>query len=258
MSVPRGIDASPAGQQARNATWPRHCRAERLASRRNAGRTFAPANATVEGPELGGSTELLMKRFLHVGCGPARKEHTVPGFLSSEWDEVRFDIDPSASPDIIGTIVDMKEVSSGSFDAVFSSHNIEHVYPHEAPKVLREFYRVLREDGFLVIGCPDLTRVCAAVLNGGLLQRLYDSPMGPITPLDVLYGHIASVAAGQTYMAQRCGFTNDLLVHDLREAGFKSIFGGAHPRVLDLWELAFKQETSLSKLQEHALKFLPA
>ncbi|MBV8636432.1 MAG: SAM-dependent methyltransferase, partial [Burkholderiaceae bacterium] len=77
-----------------------------------------------------------MKTFLHVGCGPKRKENTTRGFNTPEWNEVRFDIDEKARPDIVGTMLDMSGVESGSVDAVFSSHNIEHIYPHEVPVAL--------------------------------------------------------------------------------------------------------------------------
>tara|TARA_B110000008_G_C16612067_1_gene420898 strand:+ start:309 stop:419 length:111 start_codon:yes stop_codon:yes gene_type:complete len=35
----------------------------------------------------------------------------------------------------------MSLVETGSVDAIYSAHNIEHVYPHEVPIVLNEFYR---------------------------------------------------------------------------------------------------------------------
>ena len=71
-----------------------------------------------------------MQTFLHVGCGPKRKEKTTRGFNTPNWAEIRLDIDPSAAPDITGTMTDMSGVASASVDAVFSSHNIEHLYPH--------------------------------------------------------------------------------------------------------------------------------
>ncbi|MDO8705893.1 MAG: methyltransferase domain-containing protein [Sulfuricaulis sp.] len=60
-------------------------------------------------------------------------------------------------------MTDMSAVATGSVDAVYSSHNIEHLYPHEVPVALAEFRRVLRGDGLLVIACPDLQSVCALV-----------------------------------------------------------------------------------------------
>ena len=97
-----------------------------------------------------------MKTFLHVGCGPKRKDQTTRGFISIDWHELRLDIDKSVQPDIIGTMTDMSAVADASVDAIFSSHNIEHLYPHEVPLALAEFKRVLRPDGFAVITCPDL------------------------------------------------------------------------------------------------------
>jgi len=89
-----------------------------------------------------------MKTFLHVGCGPQHKDHTTSGFNTPEWFELRLDIDKSVAPDIIGTMTDMSAVETSSVDAIFSSHNIEHLSPHEVPVALSEFRRVLKPDGF--------------------------------------------------------------------------------------------------------------
>ena len=49
----------------------------------------------------------FMSTFLHVGCGPKRKDRTTRGFNTDEWSEKRLDIDPSVEPDIIGITPDM-------------------------------------------------------------------------------------------------------------------------------------------------------
>ena len=152
-----------------------------------------------------------MQKLLHSGCGPKRKDRTTRGFNSPEWDEIRLDIDPSVSPDVIGTMTDMSAVGSSSVNAIFSSHNIEHLYPHEVPAALAEFNRVLTEDGFVVITCPDLQSVCALIAEDKLTQPAYTSPAGPIAPLDILYGHRPAMAKGNLYMAHRCGFTRRVL-----------------------------------------------
>ena len=146
-----------------------------------------------------------MKTFLHVGCGPKRKERTTKAL--SSWNELRFDIDESVKPDLVGTMTDMSSVSSESVDAVFSSHNIEHLYPHEVPLALAEFLRVLKSDGIAVITCPDLKSVCALIAEDKLTEAAYTSPAGPIAPIDILYGLRSSMAQGNLYMAHRCGFT---------------------------------------------------
>ena len=148
-----------------------------------------------------------MKTFLHVGCCPKRKDQTTRAFNVPEWSEQRLDIDASVAPDIIGTMTDMSGVAHTSVDAVFSSHNIEHLYPHEVPVALAEFKRVLKPDGFVVITCPDLQSVCALVAQDQLPEPAYTLPAGPITPLDIFYGHRPPMARGNLYMAHRCGFT---------------------------------------------------
>ena len=134
-----------------------------------------------------------MKTFLHVGCGPQYKSQ-IKGFDNESWKEIRFDIDEKVNPDIVGTLLDMSAVETGSVDAIYSSHNIEHVFPHEVPIVLREFHRVLKDDGMVVLRCPDLQSVCEAVVDDKLLQPLYESAKGPISPIDILYGHRPAIS----------------------------------------------------------------
>jgi predicted SAM-dependent methyltransferase len=179
-----------------------------------------------------------MKTLLHVGCGSNRKNRTTVGFNTPEWQEIRLDIDRSVEPDILGSMTDMGVVASGSVDAIFSSHNIEHLYPHDVPVALSEFLRVLNPEGLAVITCPDLQSVCALVAENKLTQPAYESPAGPIAPIDILYGHRASMQQGKLYMAHRCGFTKDVLGHTLRHAGFKTVATLARPQYFDLWAFA--------------------
>jgi predicted O-linked N-acetylglucosamine transferase (SPINDLY family)/SAM-dependent methyltransferase len=190
-----------------------------------------------------------MKTFLHVGCGPQRKDRTTRGFNVPDWKELRLDIDPSVNPDIVGTTLDMSAVADGSMDALFSKHNIEHLYAHEVPLALAEFRRVLKPDGFLVITCPDLQSVCQLIADDKLVEPAYNSPAGPIAPLDILYGLRESLEQGNHYMAHRCGFTEKVLVGTLQEAEFGSVVSGsrAHP-YYDLWAVATKSVQSEEEL----------
>lgn len=198
------------------------------------------------------------KTFLHVGCGPKRKDQTTRGFNSPDWNELRLDIDASVKPDIIGTMTDMSAVASESVDAIFSSHNIEHLYPHEVEVALKEFTRVLKPSGFLVITCPDLQSVCALVAEDKLLEPAYVSPAGPITPLDILYGHRPPMAKGNLYMAHRCGFTEKVLVGTLRSSGFAIVASRrrVHPHY-DLYAVASKTAMAESDLRELAGTHMP-
>ena len=197
-----------------------------------------------------------MKTFLHVGCGRKNKSRC-KGFNNDNWREIRLDIDENVNPDIVGTLTDMKLVETGSVDAVYSSHTIEHIFPHEVPIALREFYRVLKEDGIAVISCPDLQSVCEAVAQDKLLEPLYESHSGPISPIDILYGSRKMIAKGNEYMAHKGGFTYSTLNRAFFEAGFKFQFGGRRPGGFDLYLVAFKQKKSEEEVTKIATPFLP-
>lgn len=199
-----------------------------------------------------------MRTFLHVGCGLARKAQTTLGFNSSDWAEIRLDINQDVTPDVIGTMTDMSAVASGSVQAIYSSHNIEHLYPHEVPIALAEFRRVLSDDGFVVITCPDLQSVAALVAQDQLTETAYMSAAGPVTPIDILYGYRPSMAQGNLYMAHRCGFTRKVLSATLEGAGFGPVATLAIPEAFALWAVASKSPRSSEEIRELAFQHFPA
>lgn len=199
-----------------------------------------------------------MKTFLHVGCGKNRIDSTTRGFNDGTWAEIRLDIDESVAPDITGTMTDMSAVESKSVDALFSSHNIEHLYAHEVPVALKEFLRVLKPDGFCVITCPDLQSVCALVAQDKLIEAAYVSPAGPIAPIDILYGHRPAMAKGNLFMAHRCGFTAKVLRATLYESGFGSVAMMRREGSFDLWAIASKPKIGEGSLMQLAQAHFPS
>jgi hypothetical protein len=197
-----------------------------------------------------------MKTFLHVGCGNLRQGATTASFAGPDWSELRLDIDPAVKPDIVGTMTDMAAVPSESVDAIFSSHNIEHLYPHEVPLALAEFLRVMKPGGFAVITCPDLQSVAALVAEGKLTDAAYVSPAGPIAPIDVLFGYRPQLAIGNLYMAHHCGFTEKALSGTLIASGFKSVISCRAP-VFALWALACKSQNNEGEMREMARAHFP-
>ncbi|MEG3838989.1 tetratricopeptide repeat protein [Microcoleus sp. herbarium14] len=184
------------------------------------------------------TSETSRKKVLHVGCGSYSLSGLHETFRTDEWQEVRLDIDPNVKPDIISSITDMSSVSSQSFDAIWSSHNIEHIYHHEVAIALAEFYRVLKPGGFVLITLPDIQKVAEYVAEGNLEQPLYTSPSGPISALDILYGFGADIAKGKYYMAHRTGFTQQSLALKIQEAGFHPV--EVNNEELNLWATAYK------------------
>jgi SAM-dependent methyltransferase len=154
-------------------------------------------------------------------------------------------------------MIDMAAVADASIDAIFSSHNIEHLYPFEVPLALREFRRVLKPDGFAVITCPDLQSVAALVAEGKLLEPAYVSPAGPISPMDIIYGSRPALAQGKLYMAHRCGFTATVLRELLVAHGFGARVR-RRPDYFDLWAVAAVAPTTVERLAQLAAEHFPA
>jgi predicted SAM-dependent methyltransferase len=100
------------------------------------------------------------------------------------WREIRLDIDPVVAPDIVAAITNMEDVATESVDAVWSSHSLEHLFPHEVPLALQEFARILKPGGFVLITLPDIEEVAKHIAGGNLEDPLYVSPAGPISPID--------------------------------------------------------------------------
>ena len=171
-------------------------------------------------------------------------------FKNGAWREVRLDINAAAQPDVVASITDMRAFfGPASFDAVWSSHSLEHLHGHEVPVALAEFQRILKADGFALLRCPDLEAVIAMLLDHGTEHVAYTSPIGPITPLDMLFGHGASIAAGNRHMAHKTGFTAARLGHLLLEAGFGTVF--TRSVQFDLWALALMREADQSAVDSH-------
>jgi SAM-dependent methyltransferase len=191
-----------------------------------------------------------MRRFLHVGCGPKRKNRTVEPFATAEWAEVTLDIDESVKPDIVDKLPELTTVEAESFDAVYSAHNIEHLYPHEVPLALGAMRRVLKPDGFVILTCPDLQTIGERLAAGEIDTPIYTSKMGPVSPLDVLYGFRPAMEGGNLYMAHHTGFTLKSLGDACTKAGFARFFGFRRPERHDLWVLAAKNVKTRAEILE--------
>ncbi|MBM6595834.1 class I SAM-dependent methyltransferase [Microvirga pudoricolor] len=197
-----------------------------------------------------------MPRFLHVGCGPKRKDRTVEAFASPQWEEVTLDIDESVAPDIVDKLPELAHVVPGSFDAVYSAHNIEHLYPHEVPQALAAFHRVLKNDGIAVITCPDLQSIGERLATGDIDLPLYESPRGPVAPLDMLYGFRPAMREGNLYMAHHTGFTLASLRRACDGVGFSGFVGFRRPDRHDLWAMVAKGSRSKDELRDLGMRLL--
>ena len=197
-----------------------------------------------------------MKTLLNVGCGHSDISQ-IKGFDEDSWKEIRLDIDQSVNPDILGSLTDMNKVNSGSIDAIYSAYNLDHIYAHEIPSALKEFKRVLSEDGIAIVRCPDIQTICEVIAQDKLLEPLYESPIGPIFPIDILFGNRKEIAGGNEFMAKKVGFTYSVLNQIFGEAGFQARYGGRMPKNGgELALVAFKQKKSEDEIKKIADPFL--
>ena len=196
-----------------------------------------------------------MKNLLHVGCGYRTKKDTLK-YYDDEWKETRVDINKNVKPDILGSMKDLSNVQDNYYDSVFSSHSIEHVYAHEVGDVLKQFNRVLNINGFLVITCPELKSICKLVLEDKLLGIAYESAAGPISPIDMIWGHRVPIKKGNEFMAHKCGFTLKTLMKACTNANFKSVAGIERPKLFDLWVVAQKNKIEKETFSKNVKKIL--
>lgn len=159
-------------------------------------------------------------RWLHVGCGPVGCP--IPMQFAG-WQEIRMDIEPAVKPDMIGSITSI-DLPDNSMDGVYASHVLEHVETWEVQPALGEVLRVLKPGATAIIVTPDLVAWCREIIeNPGDVERVTPGTgMGPVSPLDALFGFQSDVYAGLEGMRHRTAFTALTLADHLRVAGFAS------------------------------------
>ena len=181
-----------------------------------------------------------MKKVLNVG-GNNKSIPLPPQY--AEFQHILLDIDPKGSPDIVCDACKLGTLDAGQFDAVYCSHNLEHYYRHDVQIVLAGFLHVLKDGGFAHIRVPDIHEVMRLTIERDMDidDVLYQSQMGPIMVLDVLYGHSGQIEqSGEEFYAHKTGFTQKSLLNAVQKAGFSGMFSLV--RNLEIDALAFKGE----------------
>ena len=193
----------------------------------------------------------MSKKLLNVGGN--NKDISLPSRYA-DFEHLLLDIDPAGSPDLLCDARELTGLSPAQFDVVYCSHNLEHYYRHEVPKVLAGFIHVLKEGGAAHIRVPDVIEVMRISLEKGIdiEDVLYQSPAGPVRVLDIIYGYGPEIeASGQDYYAHKTGFSSRSLQKVLAEAGFARLYNSKGH--LELQAVAFKGEPEPSLLEVYEL-----
>ncbi len=177
-----------------------------------------------------------------LNVGGNNKDIPIPDYYAG-FSHVLADIDATVDPDLL---IDARELGSspaGQYDAVYCSHNLEHFFAHDVPKVLGGFHHVLKDDGFAEIRVPDLAALMKRLISNNLEldDELYKTQAGhSITARDVIYGWGQEIErSGQDFYAHKTGFTPVTLQKALNAAGF-SVVVFRPGRHLEIFALAFK------------------
>lgn len=195
----------------------------------------APAPSALRVP-----IDRAVRNVLNVGGGS--KLIAIPPHYAG-WGQLMLDIDANAKPDVLADARELERVEPALFDAVYCSHNLEHYYAHDVPKVLAGFVHVLKPEGFAEIRVPDVAAVAREMSERGrdMEDVLYTSPAGPITVRDVLYGLGRAIQkTGVDFYAHKTGFTRRSLGDALRRAGFGAVYRLEPLAAFELRAVAFR------------------
>jgi hypothetical protein len=192
-----------------------------------------------DGIARGGASNTSL--VVNVGCGPVGASQLPPYF--GAWRQLRVDADPTVAPDLVADLTDLSQIVSGSARALWAAHCIEHLYAHQVERALSEFYRVLDEDGFVIVLVPDLQTIANFIVSDRLHETIYQSAAGPVTAHDVLFGFGPAVALGRERMAHRCGFTPTLMLKRFESTPFAEIVVRRRPALMELAVFARKRQS---------------
>jgi SAM-dependent methyltransferase len=77
-------------------------------------------------------------------------------------------------PDVIADVRDLRVFETCYADEVMAVHVVEHFWRWEVEDVVREWIRVLKPGGLLVLECPNLLSACEALLADPTLAARSD------------------------------------------------------------------------------------
>jgi SAM-dependent methyltransferase len=143
---------------------------------------------------------------LNLGCG----DKILPGYLNVDVAPAR----AGKAPDVICDIRRLEPFADACADEVLAVHVVEHLWRWEVVGVLREWARVLKPGGRMILECPNLLSACEALLANPA-QAAGPGGEGQQT-MWVFYG---DPAWRDPLMCHRWGYSPQSLAQVMEEAG---------------------------------------
>jgi len=123
------------------------------------------------------------------------------------------DIEPRPEVDYVTDASNLSQFGSNSVEVIYASHILEHFYynlDNQIVHTLREWHRVLKPGGQLLISVPNLKTICSLFLTPNLTAWDHFNLMR------LLFGGQMDI-----YDVHKVGFDLDILGIFLKEGGFK-------------------------------------
>lgn len=154
-----------------------------------------------------------MKRVLHFLCGAkGRPLHAF--FNTKEWEEVRLDLRPDVKPSIVCHWRELDRLEQGSYDGIWSGFGLNRIPQRDIPKLLKDWYRLLRPDGRVVICVSNVRKLGELAYKNG-----WDEKEGEgLSPNEWWYGD-----PGRLGLPLRSGFSSSSLAKAFAKAGFTEV-----------------------------------
>ena len=147
---------------------------------------------------------------LNLGCG----DKILPGYVNVDVAESR----AGKRPDVLCDLHQLEPFEDGVADEILSVHVVEHFWRWEVVSVLKEWLRVLKPGGRMILECPNLESACRQFLAN---PELHAGPgQEGQRSMWVFYG---DPAWRDPLMVHRWGYTPRSLAMVMAEAGLGNL-----------------------------------
>ncbi len=143
---------------------------------------------------------------LNLGCG----DKILPGYVNVDVVESR----AGKKPDVLCDLHKLEPFADNSVDEILAVHVVEHFWRWEVPDILKEWVRVLKPGGRMILECPNLLSACEEFLKNPEAAAT-GGPQGQRS-MWVFYG---DPRWQDPYMVHRWGYTPRSLAQLMQETG---------------------------------------